>query len=289
MESPFLYRLEIDLLDGEETIDGHGASFGMCRFVIQDGDYLLNGGWLLVRSPFFEGLYPTGLAAPPDEAFVRHELQPAKDAGLNLIRLWRKPQPPIVYDVADEIGLLFVGTMPIECMSRWLTMTPYAERRIRNEVRESVRRDRNHPCIVSWEIFNEITRSALQRIKQRVSREARKLDLSRFILDESGGFGGGAFIYPPNSTEPVQINNVQAAGVAAREKQPRDVQVGGKRAVIGADSAYVKVQGESVGVQVVVDDESGQIYGAGHRYQRELRRDNRGDKALVCKSRLKCW
>ncbi len=56
-------------------------------------------------------------------------------------------------------------------------------------------------------------------------------------------------------------NNVQAAGVAAREKQQRDVQVGGKRAVIGADSTYVKVQGASVGVQVVVDDTSGQLLG----------------------------
>lgn len=56
-------------------------------------------------------------------------------------------------------------------------------------------------------------------------------------------------------------NNVQAAGVAAREKQQRDVQAGGQRAVIGADSTYVKVQGKSVGVQVVVDDTSGQLLG----------------------------
>jgi len=210
LDSPFLYRLEVDLLDGAEVIDGHGVCFGMRQFVIEDGNYLLNGRKLLVKSPFFEGLYPTTLAAPPDEAFVRHELQLAKDAGFNLIRPWRKPQPPVVYDVADEIGLLFVGTMPIECMGRWPTMTPYAERRMKSEVRESVRRDRNHPCIVSWEIFNEITRPALQRIKQRVSREARKLDPSRVILDESGGFGGGAFIYLPNSSEPVQINDVHS-------------------------------------------------------------------------------
>jgi hypothetical protein len=209
-ESPFLYRLEIDLLDGKEALDGHETRFGMRQFVIENDGYLLNGHKLLVKSAFFEGLYPTTLAAPPSEAFARHELQMAKDAGFNLIRPWRKPQPPIVYDLADEMGMLFVGTMPVECMSRWPTMTPYAERRIVNEVRESVRRDRNHPCIVMWEIFNEIMRPALQRIKPRVSRQARALDPSRLILDESGGFGGGAFVYPPNSTEPTQINDVHS-------------------------------------------------------------------------------
>ena len=208
LESPFLYRLDTELLDGEAVIDGDGTRFGMRQFLIQNDDYVMNGSKLLVKSVFFEGLYPTTLAAPPDEAFVRHELQLAKDAGINLIRPWRKPQPPIVYDLADEMGILFVGTMPFEGMGRWPTMTPYVERRMKDEVRESVRRDRNHPSIAMWEIFNEISRPSLKRIKHRVSREARKLDPSRLILDESGGFSGGAFVYPPNSSEPFQINDV---------------------------------------------------------------------------------
>ena len=208
--SPFLYRLRVELRDESGAVDEHSVRFGMRELRIDEDGYWLNGRRTLIKSAFFEGLYPTTLAAPPDEAFARRELQLAKDAGFNLLRPWRKPQPPVIYDLADEMGLMLVGTMPIECMGRWPTMTPYAERRMRSEVRESVRRDRNHACIVMWEIFNEIMRPALQRIKHRVSREARALDPSRFILDESGGFGGGAFIYPPNSTEPFRINDVHS-------------------------------------------------------------------------------
>jgi hypothetical protein len=56
-------------------------------------------------------------------------------------------------------------------------------------------------------------------------------------------------------------NNVQEAGIASRSRQQAAVARGGKRAVIGSDGTYVKVKGEKVGVQVVVDDQSGDLLG----------------------------
>ena len=56
-------------------------------------------------------------------------------------------------------------------------------------------------------------------------------------------------------------NNVQEAGIASRSRQEASVTSGGKRPVIGADGTYVKVKGEKVGIQVVVDDRSGDLLG----------------------------
>jgi transposase-like protein len=56
-------------------------------------------------------------------------------------------------------------------------------------------------------------------------------------------------------------NNVQAAGRKARRRQRSTVVRGGKHAVVGSDGTYVKVQGEQVGIQVVVDDASGELLG----------------------------
>ncbi len=56
-------------------------------------------------------------------------------------------------------------------------------------------------------------------------------------------------------------NNVQAAGNVARRKQQASVQRGGKRAVIGADGTFVKVKGSNVGIEVVVDDSTGELLG----------------------------
>lgn len=254
-DSPYLYRLETEVSLAGAVIDTHTVRFGMRELVISDRGYWLNGEKLLVKSAFFEALYPTSLAGPADEAIVRKELQLAKDASFNLLRPWRKPQPPIVYDLADEMGVLFAGTMPIECMSRWPTMTPYAERRMRNEVRESVRRDRNHPCIVVWEIFNEIMRPSLRRIKHRITREARAVDPSRFILDESGGFGGGAFFYPPNSTEPFQINDVHSYPGAPFDQQGYE-----KLLALGKTEAQLKAMGREL-PKVPPNHGSKQIFG----------------------------
>ena len=56
-------------------------------------------------------------------------------------------------------------------------------------------------------------------------------------------------------------NNVQEAGIASRSRQSASVASGGRRLVIGSDGTYVKVKGEKVGVQVVVDDQSGALLG----------------------------
>jgi transposase-like protein len=55
--------------------------------------------------------------------------------------------------------------------------------------------------------------------------------------------------------------NVQEAGIASRSRQQAAVAGGGKRAVIGSDGTYLKVKGEKVCIQVVVDDQNGDLLG----------------------------
>ena len=55
--------------------------------------------------------------------------------------------------------------------------------------------------------------------------------------------------------------NVQEAGKASRQQQSHDVGSGRRCVVIGADGTYVKVKGEKVGIQIVVDDKNGDLLG----------------------------
>jgi transposase-like protein len=56
-------------------------------------------------------------------------------------------------------------------------------------------------------------------------------------------------------------DNVQAVGVVARKQQKAEVAQGGQRAVIGADGTFLKVKGVQVSIEVVVDDETGELLG----------------------------
>ena len=190
------------------TIDTDSASarFGMREFSVRDKRFTLNDQAIYLKAAFHEGLYPHTLAWPTPD-LVKRELRLAKDAGFNMIRPWRKPPPPFVYDLADEMGIMFVGGLPVECMIYWPATGPHMGRRIEIEVRESILRDRNHACIVQWELFNEIHRPELKRLKRPMMILARELDPTRMIVDESGGFTG-ASVALPGSREATSYNEV---------------------------------------------------------------------------------
>ncbi|VGO11958.1 Beta-galactosidase [Pontiella desulfatans] len=203
-DAPNLYTVSVSV-DGS---DEESARFGMRELTIKDKEFLLNGEPVYIKAAFFEGLYPTKLALPDNMEMAHREIQLAKDAGFNMIRPWRKPPPPAWLDLCDEMGVLVIGGLPIECMKQWPTVTPDMPRRIEHEVRAAIMRDRNRACIVQWEIFNEIWRAELKRMKHPMSMLARELDPSRMILDESGGFADGANIYLPYKVEPTKFNDI---------------------------------------------------------------------------------
>ena len=207
---PHLYRARIRIADDSSALDVEDVRFGMRELTIRDKKFELNGEPIYIKAAFFEGSYPTRLALPDSEEMARREIQLAKECGFNMIRPWRKPPPPMWLDLCDEMGVMAIGGLPIECMRRWPTVTPHLRDRIENEVRSAVLRDRNRACIVQWEIFNEIVREDLERLKHPMSMLARRLDPTRLILDESGGFAGGANIYLPGRFEPEVFNDVHS-------------------------------------------------------------------------------
>lgn len=207
-DAPHLYRVRLKLLAQGQTQDEQSFVFGMREFTARGRDFYLNGEKLLIKAAFYEGYYPGTLAFPEKPELIEKEIRLAKEAGLNLLRPWRKPQPPIVYELADRMGMLMVGAIAVECMRFWPQLSPAMASRIEQDLREMVLRDRNHPCIVMWEVFNEVHRQELKRLRHPMALAARSLDESRMILDESGGFYDGASVYLPGEWSPTVIADV---------------------------------------------------------------------------------
>ena len=208
LDDPNLYVVTTTVTLEGEISDIEKTRFGFREFTAKGKNFYLNGEKIILKTTFNEAFYPHSLAYPRDLNLLKKEFELIKDGNINMIRPWRKPQPPIVYDLADEMGVLFVGALPVECMDNWPQITPYTRQRIENEATEMVKRDRNHPSIVIWEMFNEIMRDGLKRLKHSVSLKARECDHTRMIIDEAGGFADGCSIYLPGSYEPIVINDV---------------------------------------------------------------------------------
>lgn len=206
-DHPHLYRAEVTVACGGTITDRWHTRFGMREFTIRDKQFYLNGEPMYLKATFFEGLYPRKLAYPDSREMAVREIRLAKDAGFNMIRPWRKPPPPMWLDLADEMGVLTVGSLAIECMD-----FPAESARlpgwVENEVRQSILRDRNRACVVQWELFNELKRPVLKRMLHPMAMLARRLDPTRLILDESGGWTQGATMYLPYESEPTKFNDI---------------------------------------------------------------------------------
>ena len=206
-EHPNLYRAELSVTANGAVSDTWSDRFGLRELTIKDKDFYLNGKPIYIKATFFEGLYPNGIAYPDSKEMAIREIQLAKEAGFNMIRPWRHPPTPMWLDLADEMGVLVVGSPALECMQLPLS-TPYLSKRVENEVTQTILRDRNRASIVQWELFNELHRPVLKQLMRPMAMVTRTLDPTRLILDESGGWAFGANMYLPNEFEPTKFNDI---------------------------------------------------------------------------------
>ena len=205
--SPNLYQLTVSIERQGKVSDTVSDRFGLREFSIKNKRFQLNGKEIYVKAVFLEGVYPIGIATPVDLDLARKEIKLAKEAGFNMIRPWRRPPPPKWLDLADEMGVMVVGSPALECMDLPVN-TPDLPSRVIYELEQTILRDRNRASIVMWELYNEVRRPILKQMMAETSMMARDIDPSRLILDESGGWAFGAKVYLPNERDFIHFNDV---------------------------------------------------------------------------------
>jgi len=156
--------------------------FGFCDVRQAGSKYLLNG-----RPLNLCGDNPTidGAAATPTSCLAL--IDGAIAAGLNVIRPHAQPAPAHLYDLADERGLCLIPETGIYASLGVLDTRDHT--RFVAHVRELVRRDRNHPCVVKYSVLNEGHEADLDRDFVLALHEAAQAeDPTRPVsVDESGG------------------------------------------------------------------------------------------------------
>jgi beta-galactosidase/beta-glucuronidase len=150
-DNPNLIDVTARLLDaGGAPLDTLESYFGLRSVEIAKGNFLLNDRPIFLRSVLEQGFYPKShLAAPSPEALKR-EVELIKQLGFNAVRIHQKIEDPHFLYWADKLGLLVWGEI-----ANAYEYSPQAVERLTREWLEAVRRDRSHPCIVTWVPINE--------------------------------------------------------------------------------------------------------------------------------------
>lgn len=154
--SPHLYNLYVRIYDDKErVIDGYRRRIGIrsIEFKGKDG-FWLNGkpyGKQLMGANRHQDYAVVGNAVA-NSAHWR-DAKKLKDLGLEVVRNAHCPQDPAFMDACDELGLFVIVNTP--GWQFWNEKPIFAER-VYSDIRNLVRRDRNHPCVWLWEpILNE--------------------------------------------------------------------------------------------------------------------------------------
>ncbi|GAA3617439.1 glycoside hydrolase family 2 TIM barrel-domain containing protein [Flavivirga amylovorans] len=155
--SPKLYKLEVLLSDDSgNNIDGVATRIGLRKieFKGNDGLYLNNEpypGKLMGANRHQDHAY-VGYAIPNNGQY--RDAKILKDASCDIVRAAHYPADPAFMDACDALGMFFIVATP--GWQFWNNDNPIFGERVFQDIRNMVRRDRNHASVILWEpVLNE--------------------------------------------------------------------------------------------------------------------------------------
>lgn len=147
-KNPNLYSLKTDVIIDGKTVDTKTTRFGIREFTFKENQLYINGKKTFLRGVNRHQEYPFIGYALSDNAQYR-DAKKIKDAGFNYIRLSHYPQSPAFLDACDELGLVVIDAiMGWQFYNDTDSFREYCYR----SATELIRRDRNRPSVLAWEV-----------------------------------------------------------------------------------------------------------------------------------------
>ena len=174
-DDPKLYEVKI-AAESDRVAD----RIGFRTVEVRGTDILLNGAPIFLRGACVheEAPYRGGRAFSVDDA--RTLLGWAKELGANFLRLAHYPHNEAMIREADREGILLWSEIPVYWAIDWNNPDTLAS--ARQQLTESITRDRNRAAIILWSVANETPISdARNAFLGELVKTARALDPSRLV------------------------------------------------------------------------------------------------------------
>ncbi|MCC8147146.1 MAG: glycoside hydrolase family 2 protein [Bacteroidales bacterium] len=147
-DSPHLYIVQTEVIENGKVVDTQENRMGIRHLEFsKEKGFIINGMPLRLIGSNRHMEYPYVGNALPDNAHYR-DIYQIKESGFNIVRLGHYPQTVSVLDACDELGLLAIEPIPgwqfFNKDSLFIELTY-------RDVRDMIRRDRNHPSVILWE------------------------------------------------------------------------------------------------------------------------------------------
>lgn len=215
VDNPKLYTLKVEVISDGEVVDADSARIGFRTFSVDaEKGFFLNGRPLKIKGTCnHQDHAGVGVAVPDSVQYYR--IKRLKEMGTNAYRCSHNLPTKEVLDACDELGMI--------------VMDENRRFETRREVLEyldiMVRRDRNHPSVIFWSLFNEEPLQNTEegaRMYRRMRSVVEHLDDSRLISGAINGNMEGAGQY----MDITGINYFIGAIESMHEKYPNQPIIG---------------------------------------------------------------
>lgn len=250
---PFVYQTAVELLDGSgRIVDFIGQPLGLRSFAVKpDTGFFLNGAQVRLRGVNRHQDWPDkGWAIGTNN--MTEDLHILQELGANAVRLCHYQHDQFFYDLCDYAGLAVWAEL---CFVNEPPLTQVGRDNAKEQMRELIRQNYNHPAIFFWSIGNETSEArgsdaagellkelaavVLEEDSSRVSTYASHHSLTdrrNFITDivafnKYFGWYGGAFpeigkflddFHAANPQRPVGLSEYGAgASIYQHEENPQ--------------------------------------------------------------------
>lgn len=144
VDSPNLYRVSVSVYSGGLKIDEDNVATGFRTFgVSSEKGFMLNGRQLKIKGICCHQTYGgVGVALPDSVQDYCATL--VKSTGANTYRCAHNPPASAILDACDRLGLIVIDEN-----------RRFEEGDNLKNIESFVKRDRNHPSVIFWSLFNE--------------------------------------------------------------------------------------------------------------------------------------
>src|SRR3954453_6652177 len=155
---PYLYTVTVAVTLGRKPVDAVTQPLGLRTITVDPAQGLfLNGRHYDIRGVSrHQDWLDRGWAI--SEAQTRRDFALMREMGVNALRTTHYPQDELVYDLADQYGILVLTEVPfvgINSLNLGSNDSPQLTANLVSQAREMVRSLGNHPAIAFWGIGNE--------------------------------------------------------------------------------------------------------------------------------------
>lgn len=194
IDDPYLYTIKAEItVDGEIT-DTFTTTFGIRTLWVNSKEgFVLNGKSIKLKGGCIH--HDNGaLGTAEHPAAIKRKIGKLKKAGFNAIRAAHNPQSLALLEECDRVGMLVMD----EAFDMWnkpknpLDYSLFFRDWWDRDISYMVLRDRNHPCVVSYSIGNEIPERTGNsdgfKWSEKLANEIRKYDKTRPVTSGICGF-----------------------------------------------------------------------------------------------------